>query len=117
MRRVSTSVLFGVAVTPSGETGAVALWFMLQGGWLPVRFFSIALEGQVRSMDSRLRDLVATLHPDRLAFRERQEHLAILARWFYSSWRDGEWVRFDSIDKLPYRKLIGSISRTADRLA
>ena len=29
--------LFGVAITASGETGAVALWFLLQGAWTPVR--------------------------------------------------------------------------------
>jgi hypothetical protein len=44
--------------------------------------------------------------------RERQEHLALLARWFYSSWRDGEWIPFDSIEKISYRKLTGAVSRT-----
>ena len=109
--------LFGVAVTPSGETGAVALWFLLQGAWTPVQLFSVALEGQSRSMDSRLKDLAASLEPARVSQRERQEHLAILARWFYSTWRDGEWVRFDALDKLPFRKLVGAISRVADRAA
>jgi hypothetical protein len=109
--------LFGVAVTPSGETGAVALWFLLQGAWTPIRLFSVALEGQSRSMDSRLKDLAASLEPAQVSARERQEHLAILARWFYSTWRDGEWIRFDALDKVPFRKLVGAISRVADRAA
>jgi excinuclease UvrABC nuclease subunit len=107
--------LFGVAVTPSGESGAVALWFVLQGAWLPVRLFSVALEGQSTSMDRRLKELASTLEPAGVPVRERQEHLAMLARWFYSSWRDGEWVRFESLEKVPFRKLVGAISRVADR--
>jgi excinuclease ABC subunit C len=109
--------LNGVAVTPSGYIGAVALWFVLGGAWLPVQLFSVALEGQSRSMDSRLKELAATLEPPDLSPRERQEHLATLARWFYSSWRDGEWVRFESPGTLPFRKLVGAISRAADRAA
>jgi hypothetical protein len=65
-------------------------------------------------MDSRLKDLVASLEPASVPARERQEHLAILARWFYSSWRDGEWIRFEALDKLPFRKIVGAISRVAD---
>jgi hypothetical protein len=43
--------------------------------------------------------------------RERQEYLALLARWYYSSWRDGEWLAFDSYDDIPYRKLVNAVSR------
>jgi excinuclease ABC subunit C len=67
-------------------------------------------------MDRRLRELAASVEPVRVTIAERQEHLAILARWFYSSWRDGEWVRFESLDRLPFRKVVGAISRTADRI-
>jgi hypothetical protein len=109
--------LNGVAVTGSGESGAVALWFLLQGSWQPVQLFSVALDGQSTSMDRRLKDLAAALQARSVSGRERQDHLAILARWFYSSWRDGEWVRFESLDRLPFRKLVGAISRTADRAA
>jgi hypothetical protein len=45
--------------------------------------------------------------------RERQEYLALLARWYYSSWRDGEWLPIESFDNLPYRKLVHAISRVA----
>jgi hypothetical protein len=105
--------LYGVAVLPSVEPGAVGLWFVLQGGWQPVESFYVALADQSLSMDRRLRDIAAALEPTRITVRERQEHLAILARWFYSSWRDGEWVCFDSLHKLPYRKVVGAISRVA----
>ncbi|MDQ2899140.1 MAG: hypothetical protein M3Y07_04980 [Acidobacteriota bacterium] len=45
--------------------------------------------------------------------KERQEYLAILARWFYSSWRDGEFLLFDSFENVPYRKPVGAISRVS----
>jgi hypothetical protein len=48
-----------------------------------------------------------------LAMRERQEYLALLARWYYSSWREGEWLLIDNFDALPYRKLVHAISRVA----
>ena len=49
------------------------------------------------------------------AVRERQEYLALLARWYYSSWREGEWLAFESYDEIPYRKLVNAVSRVARR--
>ena len=39
------------------------------------------------------------------------EHLAILTRWHGSSWRDGEWLGFESVEKIPYRKLVNAMGR------
>jgi hypothetical protein len=50
-------------------------------------------------------------HPQKLTVRERQEYLALLARWYYSTWREGEWLSFDSYDDIPYRKLVNAVSR------
>ncbi len=106
--------LCGVAVTASVAAGAVELWFVLGGGWqAPLRFGFEAVEGKTVSLDHRLREVVAGLAPRKLPARERQEHLALLARWYYSSWRDGEWLPFDALDRVPYRKLVRAISRVA----
>ncbi|MGH9657995.1 MAG: hypothetical protein ACRD96_05585, partial [Bryobacteraceae bacterium] len=105
--------LAGVAVTPSPEPGGVELRFLLRGFWQPVVYFSTAEARVAVPMDQRLRDIVGAVEPRMGSARRRQEHLAILARWFYSSWRDGEWLAFDSLDKLPYRKLVRMISRVA----
>ena len=84
------------------------------GGWqAPVRFGFEAVAGKAVSLDHRLREVVAGLNPRKLPARERQEHLALLARWYYSSWRDGEWLPFDDLDRVPYRKLVRAISRVA----
>ena len=65
----------------------------------------------------RLRETFAQVTPRKLALRDRQEYLALLARWYYSSWRDGEWLAFDSYDDIPYRKLVNAVSRVTHRSA
>jgi excinuclease UvrABC nuclease subunit len=106
--------LSGVAVTSSVAAGCVELWFMLEGCWLPpVRFPVQAVAEKSVSLDARLRSLVSGLEPRRLPAWERQEHLALLARWYYSGSRDGEWLPFAALSDLPYRRLVRAISRTA----
>ena len=105
--------LHGVAITPSLEPHIVLLWFVLHGSWQPPCPFSVALADQTVSMDRRVKDIVSALNPVKVSGRERQEHLAMLARWFYSSWRDGEWVPIVDLGAPPIRKLIGAISRVA----
>lgn len=100
--------LYGVAVVPSTEPDVVRLWFMCQGCWQGPR--DLALTSHV-SLDQRLRELVSQLKPVLAPRQDRQEHLALLARWFYSTWRDGEWIGFPSLEQAPYRKLVRGISR------
>jgi excinuclease UvrABC nuclease subunit len=105
--------LHGVAITPSSESHVVLLWFVLSGTWQSPIPFSVALADQTVSMDRRVKDIVSGLIPVKASSRERQEHLAMLARWLYSSWRDGEWVSIPDLGGAPYRKIIGAISRAA----
>jgi hypothetical protein len=112
--------LHGVAITPSIEANAVELWFVRGGEWMEGRRFSFEIcEGKPVSLDRKLREViaaVATQAGTRLpTVRERQEYLALLARWFYSSWREGEWVFIDTFEEAPYRKLVHAISRVARR--
>jgi excinuclease ABC subunit C len=108
--------LHGVAITASLEPNAVQLWFVRGGEWLEARQFSFEIaEGKPVSLDRKLRELFAgleTAQPQR-TIRERQEYLALLARWYYSSWRAGEWLFFDRFEEPPYRKLVHAISRVA----
>ena len=106
--------LCGVSVTPSVAPDSVELWFVLAGRRLPPRRFDFGVvDGKTVSLDQRLREVVASLRPARLSLREKQEQLALLARWCYSSWRDGEWLSFGSLEEIPYRKLVRAISRVA----
>jgi len=111
------SRLNGVAVTGSAEPQAVELWFVIGGSWLGKRRVTFeVMEGKPVSLDQKLREASAALESGSQSMRERQEHLAILARWYYSSWRDGEWLAFDNLENLPYRKLVHAISRVAQKV-
>ncbi|MGH7247204.1 MAG: hypothetical protein ACREH9_03780, partial [Pseudomonadota bacterium] len=121
--------LWGVAVTPSAEVEAVELWFVTKGLWLAARRFELAPTGdRMVSMDQRLREIAAGIGPSRqpiprasspraslprASMKDRQEGLALLAGWYYSSWRDGEFLLFDGPENIPYRKLVNAISRVA----
>ncbi len=58
-------------------------------------------------MDRRLREMVQALPVKDPSAGERQEHLAILSKWFYSTWRDGEFIPAESLNDLPYRNPAG----------
>jgi excinuclease UvrABC nuclease subunit len=106
--------LHGVAITPSATPNAVELWIVRAGHWqAPQRLSFEVQEGKPVSLDGKLRDIFAALPMRQLAMRERQEYLALLARWYYSSWRDGEWLPIESLESLPYRKMVHAISRVA----
>lgn len=106
--------LFGLAITPAATPETVTLWFMMGGRWAdPVEFPLAAPGSKIVSLDHRLREIAASIREPKVATLERQEHVALLARWFYSSWCDGEWLQFDSLDRLPYRKAVNAIGRIA----
>jgi hypothetical protein len=104
--------LFGVAVAPCLVPDSVLLWFVCQGAWqAPVRF---PLTSMI-SLDQRLRELVGSIQPVMPPLAEKQEHVALLARWRYSTWSDGEWIGFPGLDQAPYRKLVRAISRVRQK--
>ncbi|MDP8981512.1 MAG: hypothetical protein M3O35_13085 [Acidobacteriota bacterium] len=100
--------LYGIAVTPSLDPGAVRLWFSCRGSWqMPVEFPLTSYT----SLEHRLHEIVGALAPVDAPLPECQEHVALLARWRFSSWSDGEWVGFPGLAAVPYRKLVRAISR------
>ncbi len=101
----------GVAVTPSAELETVELWFLLDGCWQePQRLSLSETAGAGHSLDRRLREMASAFEPRGKA---DLEHLSILVRWQGSSWRDGEWLGFESLENIPYRKLVNAVSRVA----
>lgn len=104
--------LHGVAVTRAVEPLAVLLWFVRDGVWMEPRQFSVApVAGKPTPLDTRLREIVAVIEPPKATLAERQDHLALLAKWYYSSWRDGEWLTIDDWPQAPYRRLVNAIHR------
>ncbi len=108
--------LHAIAVLPSGKAESVELGWLRGGYWQGFRRleFITAEDGRAVSLDSRLREMAAAIPSDSAApALERMEHLAVLSRWFYSSWCDGELLVVDDWDKLPWRKLVNAVSRVA----
>jgi len=103
--------LYGVAVLPALEPRTVRLQFLWKGAWLSAQLFE--LDRVSGSLDHRLREMVEGLQPGPVTLLDRQEHLALLTRWFYSSRREGEWVGFDDPSVAPWRRLVRAISRVA----
>ena len=106
--------LFGAIVQRSAEQGAVELWLIHKGFLQPnVRFRCGQADGSPTPLDGRLRETIEAIEARTGGMQERSDHLAILNRWFHSSWRDGEAVFFDGMDAVPYRKLVRTVSKVA----
>jgi excinuclease ABC subunit C len=104
--------LDGIAVTASTEPKAVELSFIRAGHWQGTRRVSFELvDGKPAPLDQKLREIIAGIGERKLPTRELQDYLAILSRWYYSSWRDGEFLPLESFAQVPYRKLVHAISR------
>ncbi len=104
---------FGVAVNRTLEPNVVQLRFLWDGVWRDrVDFRLEVIEGRPVSLDQRLREVLESVPKLLGTVAEKQEHLALLWRWYYSSFRDGEWLAFDGPGTVPYRKLVNAINRT-----
>lgn len=111
-----TDVMQGLAVLPSTTPGSVILWALSSGFWQAPVMLQVTGD-HAESMDARVRHILESIPEQRLTPKERAEHLAILARWFYSSWRDGIWIDLEARTRAPYRKLVSAISRTVHQSA
>jgi len=107
--------LHAVAIVPSAHAETIELGWLRGGHWQGFRSldFITADDGRAVSLDSRLREMAAAIPRGRLAPTERMEHLAVLSRWFYSSWCDGELLMVDDWERIPWRKLVNAVSRVA----
>ncbi len=106
--------LNAIAVTPSAEPDAVELGWLRGGVWRGfTRIEFNTADGTSVSLDARLRELALAAPSDSAGGLERMEHLAVVARWFYSTWCDGELLMVDDLTKIPYRKLVNAVSRIA----
>lgn len=106
--------LNGVALTPGVHGREFRLWPMLAGYWQEGLRLEIPQDdSKSNSLDQALRELVSNGLKAPATDGRRSEDLAIFARWYYSSWRDGEWFPFRKVEDLNYRKLVRQISSMA----
>jgi len=102
--------LHGIAVTRGSGDRLVKLWPMVAGIWQTPLTLDFEGLGSSRSMDTLLRETITNAVNQARPEGRRIDDLALLARWYYSSWRDGAWVPFRDLAKLNYRRLVKEIS-------
>jgi excinuclease UvrABC nuclease subunit len=106
--------LHAIVVVPSARSGAAEIAFVHAGCWYGLQELSFDIgEGKPVPLDRRLREIIEAQTWPPSGSRERQERLAILARWFYSGWCDGELFLFEDWNRVPFRKVVNAISRAA----
>jgi hypothetical protein len=110
----SVGQLNAVAVLPSAEPECVELAWIRDGHWRGfTRLLLASTDGRPVSLDARLRECATRLSVESIPPAIRTEQLALLARWYYATWRDGELLLAEAWDKLPWRKIVNSIARVA----
>ncbi len=103
--------LNGVALTRGLGPRELRLWPMLEGRWQEGLRLEIPQDdSQAKSLDQAIRELLTKCLQTASNEGQRTEDLAIFARWYYSSWRDGEWFPFGKLEDLNYRRLVRAIS-------
>ena len=104
--------LHAIAVVPSSTPATANVAFLRSGYWYGLFELSFEIgEGKPVPLDRRLREMIEDQKWPATSAKERQERLAIVARWFYSGWRDGDLFLFDDWDRAPFRKVVNAISR------
>lgn len=110
--------LNGLALTRSSQEGHCVLWPMLQGYWqesIPLDLSSH--DPQAESLDSQIRRTLTRRLSNPQSLGNRAEEIAVFSRWYYSSWRDGEWFPFVDLSRLNYRRLVRELSKMAQTAA
>lgn len=104
----------GVVVQRSPEEGTVELTLIYKATFQAAQALNVQSESdRPVSLDAKVRELVESVEWAEAKPAEKSEHLAILRRWYFSSFRKGEFVPIESMDRLPIRKLVNSIARVA----
>ncbi len=97
---------------PAHPASTVVVFPMVQGYWLdPIRL-PLDQAWQAKGLDTLLQSQLRVASDEQhSADRSRPEDLALFARWYYSSWREGVWIPFLHVNDLPVRKVIRAIQK------
>ena len=102
----------GLVVQKGALKNSIAL-LPVCGGYLQPKIELQLQLAEAGSLDQRLREALENAVFQRGALTELQDSMAIISRWLFSSWRDGEFLRIESFETIPYRKLVNAVSRVS----
>lgn len=104
----------GVALTRGVQPFEFRLWPMLAGLWQEPLLLNVAPDqARGKSLDHEVRERLSESIANPRRDGRPGEELALFRRWYFSSWRDGQWFPFRSLEDLNYRRLVREISKMA----
>lgn len=106
--------LNGIILQPAADRGTVAVFRVIAGAIAaPFLLNFRELSAQPRSLEAILRESIESGSPPEVPSWPPADHLALLARWFYSKPREGEMFFPEGVSGTawPYRRIIRGCSR------
>jgi len=86
--------------------GVFRLWPMENGFWQEPGEITVEENATLDSLVTRLKNSLSSLSSGiRESEGDPAEHLALLVRWYHSSWRDGQWYSRRPDSKINFRRL------------
>jgi excinuclease ABC subunit C len=104
----------GIALTRSSKPRVFYLWPLWNAIWQDPIALDFSMEdgsSKTQSLDMQIRERISAALAAAQGEGNRTEELAVFARWYFSSWRDGNWFPFGTIADVPYRKLVREVSQ------
>jgi hypothetical protein len=102
----------GLIVQKGAARSSIALLPVYSGCLQPKIELQLQL-AEAGSLDQRLREALENAAFQRGALSAQEDSMAIVSRWLFSSWKDGEFLRIESFERVPYRKLVNAVSRVS----
>ncbi len=98
--------LSGIALTKGGTANSFRLWPMVNGLWHEPEEITVQEDDTPEAVADRVQPSVSRLTTQDLELAgDAADHLAILVRWYHSSWRDGQWYPLGSGIKPSVRRI------------
>ncbi len=102
----------GLIVQKGAVPGSIAL-LPVYGGCLQPKIEMQLQLAEAGSLDQRLREAVENAAFHRGTLTAQEDSMAMVSRWLFSSWKNGELLRIESFERIPYRKLVNAVSRVS----
>lgn len=102
----------GLIVQKGAERSSIALLPVFSGVLQPKMELRLQL-AEAGSLDQRLREALENAVFRRGTSTEQEDSMALISRWLFSTWKEGEFLPIQSFDRIPYRKLVNAVSRVS----
>ncbi|MFL6448581.1 MAG: hypothetical protein ACJ746_12945 [Bryobacteraceae bacterium] len=104
--------LTGIALTRGIGERVLRFWPMVNGLWQEPWEITADENATPESVATRLKESSPSMNTGRPEIEgDAADHLALLLRWYHSSWRDGEWLGLRPDRELNHRRLVKAMAK------